>query len=183
MTDPMPITPQTRVGELLDAYPDLEAVLIAQAPAFKRLKNPLLRRTVAKLATLETAAGMAGLEVRDLVLTLRRAAGQPEGEVESAQTVDGVAPEPDWLRDGAVTQTLDADKLLTAGQMPLAVVQRAARELKAGQVLQMTVSFVPTPMIDALRQARFLTHLGPRDGGFVLSVAPGGSTGDGSRTA
>ncbi|MCP4310925.1 MAG: DUF1858 domain-containing protein, partial [Bacteroidetes bacterium] len=34
------ITPKTRVGELLDAYPELEQVLMGLSPAFKKLKNP-----------------------------------------------------------------------------------------------------------------------------------------------
>lgn len=44
MSDPLPITPATRVGELLDAYPELEEVLVAAAPPFARLANPVLRR-------------------------------------------------------------------------------------------------------------------------------------------
>ena len=39
------ITPKTRVGELLDTYPQLEPVLVKLAPAFAKLKNPVLSRT------------------------------------------------------------------------------------------------------------------------------------------
>ena len=55
------ITPETRVGALLDAHPELEVTLIGIAPTFKALKNPVLRRTVAKVATLEQAARIADL--------------------------------------------------------------------------------------------------------------------------
>jgi hypothetical protein len=34
------ITPATKVAELLASWPELEPVLVAQAPAFRRLKNP-----------------------------------------------------------------------------------------------------------------------------------------------
>jgi len=71
----VPITPATRVAQLLDAYPQLEDLLVKQAPAFERLKNPILRRTVARLTTLERAAGIAGIDVRTLVRRLREAAG------------------------------------------------------------------------------------------------------------
>ena len=47
------ISPKTKVGELLDAYPELENVLMAMSPAFEKLKNPILRKTVAKVATLQ----------------------------------------------------------------------------------------------------------------------------------
>jgi hypothetical protein len=45
------ITPQTKVGELLDAYPELESILFELSPAFAKLKNPILRKTVARIAT------------------------------------------------------------------------------------------------------------------------------------
>ena len=92
------ITPATKVAELLEAYPELEETLIAQAPAFKRLKNPVLRRTVAKVASLEQAASVGGVTVRDLVATLRRAVGQepdaPAGGKGDAPA-DPSSP-PDW---------------------------------------------------------------------------------------
>ncbi|MFI4941789.1 MAG: DUF1858 domain-containing protein [Burkholderiales bacterium] len=50
------ITPATKVADLLESWPELEEVLIAQAPAFRRLRNPVLRRTVARVATLEQEA-------------------------------------------------------------------------------------------------------------------------------
>lgn len=49
------ITPQTKVGELLDAFPELEETLFSLSPKFKHLKNPMLRKTVAKVATLYQA--------------------------------------------------------------------------------------------------------------------------------
>ena len=49
------ITPKTKVLQLIEAYPHLEDVLIEYVPAFKKLKNPILRNTVAKIATLQQA--------------------------------------------------------------------------------------------------------------------------------
>lgn len=76
MTKQLEITPLTRIGDLLDAYPELEDVLIREAPVFKKLKNPILRRTVAKVATVEKAATIVGIDVRRLLADLRRAVGQ-----------------------------------------------------------------------------------------------------------
>ena len=63
MTDRPLITPETKVGALLDAYPELEAVLIELAPPFRKLKNPVLRRTVARLTSLAQAAKVGRLFV------------------------------------------------------------------------------------------------------------------------
>ena len=35
------IRPSTTVAQLLDAYPELEDALIAMAPAFEKLKDPI----------------------------------------------------------------------------------------------------------------------------------------------
>jgi hypothetical protein len=72
------ISPKTKVGELLDTYPQLESVLLDLSPAFARLKNPILRKTVARIATLQQAAVVGGLKTDELVNRLRKEAGQNE---------------------------------------------------------------------------------------------------------
>ncbi len=88
------ITPKTRVGELLDAYPELESVLLELSPAFKKLKNPVLRKTVGKVATLQQAASLGNIPVTEVINTLRTEVGQQlfEGvdsndEINSARVV------------------------------------------------------------------------------------------------
>lgn len=43
MENELIITPKTKVLQLIEAYPQLEAVLIGYVPAFKKLQNPVLR--------------------------------------------------------------------------------------------------------------------------------------------
>lgn len=169
----MDITPQTRVGPMLDAHPELEAVLLELSPAFAKLKNPVLRRTVAKLATLETAAGMAGLQPRELVAALRRALGQPVEEAPEAEALP-TGPAPAWVQEGSIRTTLEADALLARGQSPLSAALEAARQLQAGEVLLVTVAFRPQPLIETLEKQHYRTHLQQLDaGGFALLVGPG----------
>jgi hypothetical protein len=70
------ITPKTRVGELLDTYPALEPVLMDLASAFKKLQNPVLRRTVGKVATLQQAAALGRESLSEIINTLRLEVGQ-----------------------------------------------------------------------------------------------------------
>ena len=72
----LPIGPETTVGAMLDAYPELESVLVEMAPAFAKLRNPAVRRTVAKVATLEQAARIGGISLPALILRLRNVTGQ-----------------------------------------------------------------------------------------------------------
>ncbi len=158
-----PITPHTKVADLLDAYPQLEAVLIAQSAHFKALRNPVLRKTVAKVATLEKAAQMTGIPVRRLVAVLREAAGLPPEETGDGEAVpEAESPQllespPDWVQSRGIRTTLDADKLLEAGEVPLGPVQQAARELASGEVLRITSTFRPSPLLEALEGHGFRT--------------------------
>jgi Domain of unknown function (DUF1858) len=61
------ISPKTKVGELLDNYPDLESVLMEMSRAFEKLRNPVLRKTVARIATLQQVAVVGGLKVDAIV--------------------------------------------------------------------------------------------------------------------
>ena len=58
--DSIDITPSTTVHRLLEAYPALEDVLIGMAPPFKKLRNPILGRSVAKVATIKHIAAVGG---------------------------------------------------------------------------------------------------------------------------
>jgi hypothetical protein len=158
-----------KVGELLDAYPELEAVLIAQAPPFARLRNPVLRRTVARVATLQQAAAVGGLEVRALVIALRRAAAQTIDETcddaaALAMTDAFGAARPAWADEGRVSAVLDAEAMLAKGQVPLPVVTEAARALVVGQVLRVDAGFKPVPLVEALTRQGFrcwVREMGP----------------------
>jgi hypothetical protein len=155
------------VADLLESWPELEEVLIAQAPAFRRLRNPVLRRTVARVTTLEQAAGVGGLPVRELVATLRRAAAMETDASGDTSACDGVGPQapPEWLDPRRVTSSLDADALLDAGEVPLNRVNERARALGAGELLRVESRFRPLPLVEALTRQGY--------GCFVRERAPG----------
>ena len=162
-----PITPATKVADLLESWPELEEVLIAQAPAFRRLRNPVLRRTVARVASLEQAAGVGGVPVRELVAALRRAAGLEVAALGDAGSRDDAGPQapPEWLDPRRVAETLDAEALLDAGEVPLTRVGARARALGPGALLRIESGFRPVPLVEAL------ARLGYRC--FVRENAPG----------
>ena len=67
----MEIKSTTKLFDVLQHFPELEEKVIGIAPPFKNLKNPILRKTVGKLATIEKIARIANLEVMELVNQLR----------------------------------------------------------------------------------------------------------------
>jgi len=172
MSGRMPITPKTRVGELLEAYPELEEVLIAAAPPFAKLANPVLRRTIARVTSLERAAQVAGIPVRELVLRLRAAAGLEEAAAELpgeevASPGDGPAS---WVDAARVRWTVEADALLEQGRHPIAEVQSRAAALEGDELGLIRSSFRPAPLIELLEEKGFRTAVVVADGGFATFV-------------
>ncbi|MEW6337028.1 MAG: DUF1858 domain-containing protein [Acidobacteriota bacterium] len=149
MTDT--VNPTTKVGPLLDAHPELEDVLIAISPEFRRLKNPLLRRTVARVATLEQAARIGGVPVPELVGRLRAALGQASPE--AVPTVPGAAEdaaEPAWLAGTTPADTLEAEAILASGKTPVGAFVERLTHASPGQVVLLVAPFNPAPLIDAV---------------------------------
>lgn len=148
------ITPDSKVGEMLEHYPDLEDVLIGISPAYKALRNPVLRRTVAKVATLRQVSKVGNVPIGMLIDRLREAAGQgPLGMQEDAP--DSPVARPSWADPAAVAKTFDARATIEAGGHPMPQVMQGLEELQAGQVYALITPFVPAPLIDLAAQKGF----------------------------
>ena len=145
------ITPDLKVSKLLSAYPELEEVLIGIAPAFKKLSNPVLRRTVARITSLRQAARVGGVSLGDMVNRLRVAAGQEEAFVKDDKTDAPVEDRPGWVADGTV-ELFDARETIESGGHPLPQVMAAFGKLGPGQVYALVTPFLPAPMIDKVKQ-------------------------------
>ncbi len=141
------ITPEIRIADLLRAYPELEDFLVDVVPAFARLRNPVLRKTVARVASLRQAAVVGKVDLGWLVSTLRRRVGDVDSlEVRSAVREPGSCPE--WCRPDRPDTTVDVRPLLGAGQQPIGRVLSDLKQLAPGQVLMVIAPFVPMPLID-----------------------------------
>jgi len=79
MGEKLEITSKTKVYDLLENYPQLEDVLIRLIPGFWKLKNPFLRKTVAKVISLRQAAEIGEMKTETLVNRLKKEAGENPG--------------------------------------------------------------------------------------------------------
>jgi Domain of unknown function (DUF1858) len=147
-----PILPSTKVGALLDRYPQLEDILIALAPPFKKLRNPLLRKGVAKVASLKQAAAVGGVPVNDLVNKLRAAVGQETIASEDAgESISYFSTQPEWFASSKIVISID-ERAADPNKMPIvAVLQKAAR-LQAGEMLELITTFLPAPGIEIMKK-------------------------------
>jgi len=148
------ITPKTKVGELLEAYPELESKLIEIAPVFEKLRNPILRRTIARVTTLQQAAIVGNVPVQQLVNTLRKEAGQGELEGLSAAK-EGDSARPGWFDESKITRRLDANPIIAQGGHPLGEVLSDLKGFPAGEVYELRTPFVPAPLLERVMAQGF----------------------------
>jgi hypothetical protein len=168
MTQKFTITPKTKVGELLDNFPELEKVLMEMSPAFEKLKNPILRKTVAKVATLQQIAAVGGLKVDDIVNRLRKETGQEAADESSADSEFLSSETPDWFAENKIISVLDATPVINTGGSPMNDILAQASLLNAGEIFELKTPFIPAPIIDMLRKKGFKVHC-IRKGDHVLS--------------
>jgi hypothetical protein len=140
------ITPKTKVLELIEAYPHLEDVLIRYVPAFSKLKNPLLRRTVAKIATLQQAASIGNVKTGDLINLLRKETGQ-ELMIAADDTTYNTN-KPSWFEVALIEKEFDIREMLAAGEQPVNQVISDLNHLSKGKIYKLTSPFLPAPLID-----------------------------------
>ncbi|MBN2365583.1 MAG: DUF1858 domain-containing protein [Calditrichaeota bacterium] len=142
------ITPQTKIAALIEDYPQLEEILIKLAPEFKKLRNPLMRKTIAKLATLQQAAEISKLPVSTLVNELRKVAGQDQLLGKIHWKIDRTSDKPEWVSGGSIKMELDARSIIERGEHPIGEVTDHLKLLKENQLFVLITSFIPAPLIE-----------------------------------
>jgi hypothetical protein len=140
------ITPKTKVLQLIETYPQLEEVLIKYVPAFSKLKNPLLRKTVAKITTLQQAASIGNVKTGDLINTLRKEVGQEI--LDPADETAYNTKKPSWFDETLVEKEFDIREMLAAGEQPVNQVISDLNHLNKGKIYKLTSPFLPAPLID-----------------------------------
>jgi hypothetical protein len=150
------ITPEIKISELLDNFPELEDKLIEIAPPFKKLKNPVLRKTLAKVTTLRQASKVGGVSLAELINKLRAEAGQNEITVEDNQAAK--QNKPDWVLEDKIKITYDARIDLENGNHPVGKVTKEILTLDNNDIYLLITPFLPGPLIDFVKEKGFETY-------------------------
>jgi uncharacterized protein (DUF2249 family) len=145
------ITPKTKILDLITDYPELEEVLFLMSPAFKQLKNPILRKTVARVTNLQQAAMVGGIHVEDMINKLRKASGMQEDPLIPSAEGTGLYSQqevPAWFSKDKVTRHLDAREMLNRGEHPVVEVLGDLHKLPENEIYELIAPFFPAPLID-----------------------------------
>jgi len=144
------ITPSVTVHVLLEAYPELEDLLIGMAPPFKKLKNPILRKTVARVATIENISSVGGIPLDLLIGRLREAVGLPQS-TNSYSDRDYFGEPPDWFSPDKISFSVDEKKVNAKDGKSLVAIMLEAKSVRRGDIIELVTSFLPAPGIDIMK--------------------------------
>ena len=149
------ITLDTKIATLLNNYENMKDILIDINPKFKKLNNPVLRRTLAKLASVKQAAIVGGMEPIELLNKLRVAVGQSTVEINSHDTTQDntIKPMPEWAKAQPIA-TLNANELLNEELNPLAKAHQILKNANDSEFITITSDFKPEPLIEEFIKAK-----------------------------
>jgi hypothetical protein len=162
------IIPSVTVHNLLEAYPELEEVLIGIAPPFKKLKNPMLRKSVAKVATLKHISSVGRVPLDELINTLRKAVGQPISG-DSYENDNYFKDQPEWFSTDRISLSINEDKLEDKDKMTLVTILEQAKDVKQGEIIELVTTFLPAPGIDILKSKGYSVWTTKSDGDIIRS--------------
>ena len=164
------IKPETRVGRMLKEHPETLEVLITASPHFNKLRNPVLRKSLAGRVAVAQAARVAGVELHDLLRDLNRAIGREQefeawvsehGLEEAKEEVAGAEAGADTagadaaMLEGRPGKVLDVRPIIDAGGEPFGDIMAAVNSLGPDEVLHLINSFEPVPLYDVMAKRGF----------------------------
>lgn len=148
------IRAEDRVAAVLAQDERLLDVFIAASPAFSKLRSSAMRKTMARLVTVEQAARIAGVEPGLLVDRLNEAmrGAAPSTDWSSTAATASLPPVPTALTALPAARIVDLDvrEDLRAGKEPFGRILEAVRALPTGSVLRVRAIFEPAPLYPVL---------------------------------
>lgn len=166
--DNIEITPSTKVNDLLNAYPELEETLIGMAPPFRKLKNPILRKSVAKVATIKHISSVGNVPLNELINKLKKAVGQPVTE-DFYEDENYFLDKPDWFSEDKIVLSFNEEKLGDKDKMTLVTMLQEAKNVKEGEIIELSTRFLPAPGIDRMKSKGYSVWTVKQEGDLIKS--------------
>ena len=164
----MKITQDTKISKILKEKPEAIDVIAGINQNFRKLQNPILRRSLATRVSVKDAAKIGKVPVNEFLKALE----QTGFEVEYADTqLNQEQPEallpPDFSNREIVE--LDVRPIIAEGKDPFGYINKTAKKIKPEQILLIINDFEPIPLVDYLIGKNFIHWMKQDDEGNYLT--------------
>ncbi|MEI7641111.1 MAG: DUF1858 domain-containing protein [bacterium] len=154
------ITQDSSIFDIVTQYPELKEVLSGLSSNFKRLQNPVLFNTVAKITTVKKASEIGKIYLNEMLYTLNEAIGMGSEYLDYVKKnipalQDGflkrrfsaeetLAEKPSWLDNMKTFAEVDARKI--DGE-PFQFIIEKANAISEGEGFLLIQKFKPAPVM------------------------------------
>lgn len=155
------ITKEMKVLDVLNKYPETLEVFIQVSPHFKKLQNKILRKALASRVTIEQAAKIANVDLKNLLYELNKKINKDFStlliKANISQEDNKTLNKPDFLNNIPSDKIvkLDVRPILNQGLDPFMNIMNASNQLKEDEILLLINSFEPIPLYTVLGKKGF----------------------------
>ncbi len=164
----MKLTKDTKISKILKAKPEAIDVIAGINPNFKKLQNPILRRSLATRVSVSDAARIGKVPVNDFLKALEKIGFAVEYVPDDYKDDKKLAIMPPDFSDKEVV-TLDVRPIINDGKDPFGYINKVAKTIKPHQILLIINDFEPIPLIEYLIGKNFVHWMTQDDAGNYLS--------------
>jgi len=151
----MKITKDTKISKILKENSKAIEVIARINANFRKLQNPILRRSLATRVSVEDAARIGKVSINEFLKALEKIGFEvalvPDHYKESRKL--DLLP-PDFSHKDIVT--LDVRPIIAEGKDPFGYINKVAKTIKPDQVLLIINDFEPIPLIEYLIGKNFV---------------------------
>ena len=170
------INENTKIAYLIKANPLTIDTISEINKHFRKLKNPILRRTLAKRVTIREAAKIGGVTVEHFLGKLQAIGFSIENETTKHSETNNNTMDFD-INDEKITE-LDVRPNIEAGNDPFKIIMGAIKGLNDGEILKIINSFEPIPLINILNKKGYASKVERPDDGVVVTYFKKGEQSD-----
>jgi uncharacterized protein (DUF2249 family) len=153
------ITKDMKVLDVLNKYPETLEVFIETSPHFEKLKNKFLRKALASRVTIEQAAKIANVDLKEFLIKLNKKINLTyiEPNTMNKEQLNIAEEKPFWLKNLTSEKIVEFDvrPIINSGRDPFLDIMNQIKQLKEDQVLCLINSFEPIPLYTVLQRKGF----------------------------
>lgn len=147
----MTIVSTTKIASIIQANPRALDAIVGISSKFEKLRNPLLFKLMAKRTSIAMACKIASCNFSDFEKALR-----PLGFNFQVSEEKAIPLVQNWqVEDHYHVVSLDVRPILQYGLDPLKSIMTKVNELKKYEILEITNSFLPSPLINLFTKRGF----------------------------
>ena len=148
----MKISRETKISSILKANKQALDVIAEINPHFRKLRNPILRKVLAARVDIQTAAKIGGVDVQIFFNKLSEIGFEivEKEQVVNDENIKTTEIMIDTEKDNIIL--LDVREDLENGIDPFKEIMSTIKDFKQGDVLKIINTFVPSPIINVLKQ-------------------------------